>query len=132
MIRVAYLHCPECAGERLYVLFEPPHDENVSECSACGHVWGYIEDVRIHYDPTTGTVRKVVAPRPALDPKVLAEGMAKVRSLEEARLLRNLGPDYMEHYNAHRRLLEGLQETDPSRRAALLNSHAPGLQRRQE
>ena len=123
---VGYLECPRCAGSQLFVLYEG-HDENMAECSGdgCGYQFGYFESREMVTDPTTGATVVGTVVRPQLDPAVLSASMAAYQGGVRDRLMARYGG--LDVARARIRLAQGLAEEDPAKRAALLNSQAPGL-----
>lgn len=86
MLIVGYFDCPDCAGERLYIRYEPPWDHNLAECSECAHSWGYYEDHTVGV--VDGVAKRTVVIKPALSPEVLHAGIHKYQQREKERLLR--------------------------------------------
>lgn len=123
---VAYLDCPACIGEQLFVLYEPPWDEHMSACAECGHVYGYtVDSITIVDDLARVTQHHTT--RPVLDRKVLEAGIRKFRSEIADGLKRRHGAAFGGLGRAYHQLDAGLATEDHAERARLLNSTAPGL-----
>jgi hypothetical protein len=124
---VGYLECPRCVCSRLFILYDG-RDENMSECSGCGFQFGYFETRELIVDPTTGASVVGTVIRPQLDHAVLEASMAAYQGGVRDRLIARYGG--LDVARARIRLTQGLAEEDPGKRAALLNSQAPGLRGR--
>lgn len=130
MRKVAYLDCPICIGEQLFVLHEG-RDEHMSECQHCGFAYGYIDHEATTVVDEIGRPITTYAPRPVLDRAVLEAGMAKLQAETAAELVRRYGPGYRARHAALMDHHVGIGTTDdPGLRARLLRSTAPGLRRK--
>lgn len=127
MRKVAYLDCPICVGEQLFVLYEG-RDEHMSECRDCGYRYGYIDHEASTVVDELGKPVTTYAPRPVLSREVLEAGMLKLQTEVAESLIARYGVNYRAR---HASLVEhhaGMKATDdPGLRARLLRSTAPGL-----
>lgn len=134
MRRVAILDCPACIGEQTFVLYAPTipgvWDEHMSECEACGYVYGYIDS-----EPTTvvdeaGVPHTTYASRPVLGREVLEAGMSRLQTQTAEHLAARYGADWRAQSAAMQVHRIGMETEDPATRARNLRSTAPDLRRK--
>lgn len=134
MRKVAYLHCLGCLDVTLFVLHHPTEagawDENLSQCSACGYAYGYIDHEGTTRVDETGRVVTTYAPRPVLEAEVLRAGMLKYQQELAAALVQRYGPNYREKHGAWAAHHAGSRSGDPGERSRLLRAQPLGRPRK--